>query len=332
MDVRIPLRAVGITAGIGSMLAAARSAGFQVLGNIEWRPDFHFRDRRGQNTFRMNFPGIPFVGSIQGLTLEQVDDLTGADLIVSHPECGHFSKLDAVNRKGSSDRLMDAFDIPLAIKLIARLKPRYFILDDLPLSLVPFPMSEYAKRLPDYCLFPEMIGKFFYGNAQRGRNRMFMIGALRTERFVFVPNEDSAAGPTVRDVIGDLVDADGEPLGNYHNHHPHVVDAACANAKGLIAAGRRSTWREVKEYMSRQPSGHAVKYFHSTDGSVRTKIGFVKTSLGWSLPRARRRLTDHPPDKKPAADDQGASAHPGISRRLSVLRRGRRRGFALGPL
>jgi DNA (cytosine-5)-methyltransferase 1 len=273
------LAAVGVTAGIGSMLAAAREAGFKVLGNIEWREFAHARDFRGQNTFRMNFPGAPFVAAINGLLPEQVEQLRGATLAVGQPECGRYSALDATNKikKGGDARAVDPSDIPLFVKLVAKLRPRYVIMDDLPKSLLAFPMSEYASRLPDYDLFPEWIGNFFYGNAQKNRNRFFMIGALKSEGFVFAPGEDPSASQTLRDVIGDLCDEAGEPVGNFLNHRSHVVDAACANATGLISPGRRSTWREVQEYMARQPSGHALKYFHRTDGSVKTKIGFTKT-------------------------------------------------------
>ena len=41
-------RVIGVTAGIGSMLAAARAAGFEVIGNIEWRDFAHAKDGRRQ--------------------------------------------------------------------------------------------------------------------------------------------------------------------------------------------------------------------------------------------------------------------------------------------
>ena len=70
------MRAVGITCGIGSLLIGARQAGFEVVGNIEWRKYYHARDQHGRNTFTENFRGAFF--------REKIDDLTPQELSLIH--------------------------------------------------------------------------------------------------------------------------------------------------------------------------------------------------------------------------------------------------------
>ena len=91
-------RAVGITCGVGSMLVGARQAGFDIVGNVEWRKYYHATDARGQNTFRVNFPGALFKEKITDLDPQEIERLMGADLALGHPECGNFSILGGVNK------------------------------------------------------------------------------------------------------------------------------------------------------------------------------------------------------------------------------------------
>ena len=183
------MRAVGITCGIGSMLVGARAAGFSVVGNAEWRDYYHARDRADRNTFEQNFPGARFVRSLDHLESDEIERWMGAELALGHPECGNYSVLKH-GGDGARSRLENRnspSDIPLFVDAVARLRPRFFVMDDLPKSLDPFPMQEYVRRLPAYDLFPEWVSNWGYGNVQKNRNRMFMIGSLKGERWAFVP-------------------------------------------------------------------------------------------------------------------------------------------------
>ena len=265
------MRAVGITCGIGSMLVGARAAGFKVEGQLEWRKYYHERDTAGRNTFTENYPGALFKEMIEGLPLEEIERLMSADIALGHPECGNFSQLSGAN-KDREQKLLDPADIPLFVDLVARLKPRFFVMDDLPRSFMAFPMSEYHKRLPDYDLFPEWVSNWGYGNVQKGRNRMFMLGALRQEKWAFVPGEQEHQ-LNVYDVIGDL----GEPRrgSNYPNHDPHDNALDCFRALNLGGYRKKNTWAEVRDYFLDKPGGHTLEY-ERVDGSFVKRIGFLK--------------------------------------------------------
>ena len=239
------LTAVGVTCGIGSLLVGARKAGFDVVGNIEWRKYYHKKDAFGQNTFEMNFPDAVFPNKIDDLELDEIERLMKPDLAMGHPECGHYSLLNMMNNR---DLINDPADIPLFVDLIKKLQPKYFVMDDLPGSFVAFPMEEYVNRLPNYDLFPEWISNWGYGNIQRHRNRMFMIGSLKRNKWTFVPGEKEHDG-TIKSTLEDL----GEPIAgsNMPNHDPHPANARCCRATHLETLGRgvEGTYGQLGKYL-----------------------------------------------------------------------------------
>lgn len=268
------MRAIGLTCGIGSMLVGARQAGFEILGNVEWRKYYFAEDAEGRNTFRANFPGAFFKRRIEDLSRDEIERIMGVELALGHPECGAYSQLNAVNTDSRAERAKDAGDIPLFTALVARTRPRFFAMDDLPPSLVAYPMSAYAEALPDYDLFPEWVSNFNYGNVQRHRKRMFMIGARKEERFVFSPGESENA-LTVADVIGDLP-TEPRPRGNFPNHDPHCLDEECQRGLGMEYLGHRPSWREVRDWFAKARPVETFRYVSPTTGDFKNKPGWYK--------------------------------------------------------
>lgn len=260
------LRAIGITCGIGSMLVGARQAGFEVVGNIEWRRYYHKTDDAGRNTFTENFPASYFEHSIDDLDEDLVGASTRCDIALGHPECGNFSNLGGSN-KNRLEMMKDPCDIPLFIDLVARLRPRFFVMDDLPKSLGAFTMAEYVEKLPDYDLYPEWISNHGYGNVQRGRKRMFMIGSLRSERWAFTPGEVHT-DIALRDILDGVEDCE--------NHLPHTMDGVCDRASSLGEPDKRWTWRQVAETFMSLPPGTSYPY-RNARGEWKARVGFLRT-------------------------------------------------------
>lgn len=266
------MKAVGITCGIGSMLVGARQAGFKVVGNVEWRRYYHAEDEHGRNTFTENFPGADFHYNIDSMSDDDVAKFMGADLALGHPECGNFSTLCGVN-KGHTKLREEPSDIPLFVDLIKKLRPRFFVMDDLPRAFVPFPMVEYAKRLPDYDLFPELVSNWGYGNVQKHRNRLFMIGAQKRERWVFRPGESVQSGRTLESVIGDLpAPRHGS---NYPNHDPTALDEKAQKMLGFKHPDDPApTWREFIAYLKKNgKQGESLEYYSKDGGVLKKKPG-----------------------------------------------------------
>lgn len=266
-DETVTLKAIGLTCGIGSMLIGARSAGFRVAGNIEWRRYYHLRDEKGRNTFVENFDA-PLYGPIEKMTAEEKAPFRNADLAMAHTECGHYSMLSTA----SGRNLHDESDIPRLIAMIAELKPRFFVSDNLPGSLVGVPLEAWKKQLPEYDIFPEMVSNYHYGNVQLHRRRLFLIGSLASEKFVFRPNErDSHL--SVREVIGDLIGREGK----IQAHDPHVSGSELCKAVYRLTSktAGQATWREIREYFGRHPEGHILQYW-TKEGRLAPKIGMRK--------------------------------------------------------
>lgn len=191
--------------------------------------------------------------------------------------CGNFSNL-GVSCKDRDRRMKDPCDIPLFIDLVARLRPRFFVMDDLPKSFGAFPMSEYHSRLPDYDLFPEWVSNYGYGNAQENRKRMFIVGALKTEGWVFIPGEVDH-DLTVSDIIGDLLEINDE----VPNHDPHEKDTQSGRFINMPSYGDRLTWAEFSEHIKSFPEGKTFEY-EKADGSIKGRIGSCKVRWKGSAP------------------------------------------------
>lgn len=237
------LTAVGLTCGIGSMLVGARDMGFQVIGNIEWRDYYRFRSGR-PSTFATNFPGAFVARGRDDVASDAFPSVI--DFAAGHPECGRYSNLSFSVAKGSyqEGRGTDVSDIPLFLKLVAEIKPRFFLMDDLPASFGPLPMSEYIRLLPEYDLFPEWVSNWGYGNIQKYRNRMFVVGALKEERFAFIPGEQ-AHDRVLKDDILDLIGFDDlEGIKNHANVNLDFVPGRYVNTNYY---GHRPSWGELQK-------------------------------------------------------------------------------------
>lgn len=262
------LTAVGFTCGIGSMLVGARDMGFRVIGNIEWRDYYRFKPSWGSSTFVENFPGA--------FQARGADDAQGLlvpgtiDFAAGHPECGRYSNLShsvvAGNGAYKESRESDVSDIPLFLKMVARFKPRFFLMDDLPASFQALPMEEYVRLLPEYDLFPEWISNWGYGNIQKYRNRMFVVGALKTERFAFVPGEMEHT----RVLKDDILDLIGITPGEIANHSQVELDYAPGRYVNMNFYGHRPTWRELQG--SNQDLMTNLPYF-TPDGARKIRPG-----------------------------------------------------------
>lgn len=237
------LKALGITSGIGSMLVGARDLGFEIIGNLEWRDYYRFSATPGErNTFTENFPG-----AFMARGYYDIDDfiIPQIDFAAGHPECGRYSNLSFSVKGGTyqESRGKDVSDIPLFLQYIARYKPRFFLMDDLPASFDALPMAQYVELLPDYDLFPEWVSNWGYGNTQKYRNRMFIVGALKDEKFAFRAGEFPHTR-VLKDDIGDLVDLDPD-IPNHANVDPDYIPGRYVN---MSYYGHRPSWEQIRSY------------------------------------------------------------------------------------
>ena len=191
----------------------------------------------------------------------------GIDLIMGHTECGNYSQLNA---KAAED-CSNPGDIPEFIHAVKILKPRFFAMDNLPKSLIAIPMSEWKKQLKEYDIFPEWISNYNYGNLQKHRKRMFIIGARKEENFVFVPGETENI-TTVWDTISDLHRVkDSEEFS-----HVKIKGKSLQNSFKAVNKYKDVTTAEVAKMFLAWPTGKNLPYTNR-EGRDTLKVGHYRT-------------------------------------------------------
>jgi len=261
------LTALGLTCGIGSMLIGARSAGFKVIGNIEWRKYYH------TGTFEKNFPGTYMVKAF-----EEAPDIKNIDIVFSHPECGNFSNL-----RCNKPKFDDPGDIPLFIKMVKEVSPNYFVMDNLPKSLIAVPVEKYAEELPGYDLYPEWVSNYHYGNTQFLRRRFFLIGAKKEKKFTFFPGEFEHQKKLI-DVIGDLPKKDDVKINHVHWRRGDVIPQGwAAHQFGIVREGNKITYGEMREFFKDYPTGKLFEYLNKK-GERKQRPGYYRARLDYRSP------------------------------------------------
>lgn len=301
--------AIGLTSGIGSMLIGAKDAGFAVLGNIEWRDYYRLVDQTGKNTFTQNFPGAFLARGFNDLDPIEAFDLRwrGIDLAMGHPECGKHSSLNRYSKAQKED--LDPGDIPLFVQYVKDIRPTFFVMDNLPQSFTAYPMREYHRALPDYDLFPEWVSNYHYGNPQKSRNRMFIVGSLKKQAYTFVPGEQTKfPNWTVQTRIGGI---EGK-YGTLPNHEPHVLTGKSPCwFTGLDYPGHRPDWKEVQKYFKAYPPAPQLPV--PREGwHYEVPTGREKDALRLPGARDHRPSPCSPPLHRSAPFDSGARSPAGV--------------------
>jgi len=273
---RRELTAFGITSGVGSMLVGADALGFKVVGNVEFRDYYRFKNSSSQSSLPNYFTGAFQARGIRDVPKDMLP--TRIDFAAGHPECGLYSRLShsITNDSYRAMRNSDAGDIPLFLRIVSELQPRFFLMDDLPGSFEALPMAEYVKMLPNYDLFPEWISNWGYGNIQKHRNRMFIVGALKSEKFAFQPGEFQHDF-VLRDALRGLPE-----LGGIANHSPVDLDYAPGRYVNMGYYGHRPTWRELAVSMA--GVGHKSIEYYSPAGVKKSRPGTLSPKIDGFCP------------------------------------------------
>lgn len=265
------LKALGMICGVGSMLIGAKRQGFEIVGNIEWRKYYH------TGTFEHNFPGSFMVDRIEDLDQEKIKACRDLDLIIGHTECGNFSNMRA-NKTNAIDA-GDKGDIPQFIEAIKKLRPKFFAMDNLPKSLIVADWAWYMENLPDYDIHFEWVNNYGYGNVQKNRKRLFVIGSLRELGFYFIPGEfehDTTIIERLEEISPDAennerldLDAIYGGWGRYQFDRDYIPKPIEEN---------RLTLRDFQSLIKDYPNNINFPYFNKK-GEQKFKIGYSKINV-----------------------------------------------------
>lgn len=222
-------------------LLGARRQGYDIIGNIEWRTGYW------TGTFEHNFPRAFMAKDLKSLTPEQLKQCMGVDYMAGHTECGNFSQLNTHALNPGSPEVFS--DIPDFAEAVRTFRPRVFAMDNPPGSLQQFGPDWWAEQCPGYDIDFEWVSNFNYGNPQKGRKRLFVIGARSELGFYFIPGEKP----------GDFTDTVGRRLQGLTpdtpNHHiygdddlmewyRYNIDPSCTTPEAMT----HLTVKEFREY------------------------------------------------------------------------------------
>lgn len=138
-----------------------------LIGNVEIRSAFKTPDNI---QWKLNFKDIPFTGSAEDLV-----EFNKPDVIVGAPNCGHSSMLAYSRAKMTSDPMKDE-SFELFMVSLGYFKPKIFMMENLPKSLEFVSRQVWQDTLPDYELIFHTISVEAWGNSQKTRIRLVLIG------------------------------------------------------------------------------------------------------------------------------------------------------------
>ena len=189
---------IDLFSGCGGLSFGLDEAGYNVLLGIDnWEPALE--------TFRFNHPGAQTLNAdISKLTGKKIRDLVKKeiDVLVGGPPCQGFSLSGPRNFHDPRNRLYLDF-----IRLVQELKPRAFIIENVPGlgslfggAIKDRILLEFKKL--GYEVNAQVVNAFDYGIPQN-RRRIIFVGIKGMKKFEF-PEHTQEEKLTVSDAISDL--------------------------------------------------------------------------------------------------------------------------------
>ena len=195
------MRILGIEANVGSLLYPFQEAGHEVVGNYDSRGIVN------DENFGINFPESELYEHLEDLPL------IGIDVIVAQPSCSKFSQL---SRRDKDDYANDEC-VDLALQIMS-IRPKFFFIES---------KIDYIHEVPivdGYRYQLEWISNYHYGNTQKTRNRLWVMGIREDQDWKFLPGEKQHSN-TVASVIEDLGAIDIPFIDHVHIYKPFLKDS-----------------------------------------------------------------------------------------------------------
>lgn len=160
------IKVLGVCGAQGALLYPLRK---YLIGNIEPRAVFHTPK---EEQWKLNFGDIPFLRSFDEFSQISHDHV---HLLLGSPSCGH-SSVFSYSRKKSLGKPREDPCLSLFLSSVKSIKPEIFIMENLPKLLDLIPLEEWEENLPDYRLIVHCHSVFDFGNSQKSRKRLLLIG------------------------------------------------------------------------------------------------------------------------------------------------------------
>lgn len=163
------MNVLGVNGGNGVLLHPFKDS---LIGNIEIRGVFH---TKGDLQWNCNFPKVKLFKKIDKLPL-----FDRVDVIMGHPDCGHSSIL-AYSRAKKMGNPKENKSITLFFESINHYLPKVFLMENLPKLLDTYGKEDIESVVPDYTLIWHCMSVSEFGNSQKNRVRLILIGVRKDQ-------------------------------------------------------------------------------------------------------------------------------------------------------
>ena len=166
------IKVLGVCGAQGALLFPLKK---YLMANVEPRAVFH-SPKEEQWNLNFGFGEIPFVRSLEQLPAEFLNDPAyQPDLLVGSPSCGH-SSVFSYSRKKSLGQPREDVCLSLFLTSIKKFKPKIFVMENLPKLMDLIPREEWEQNLPAYRLIVHCHSVIDFGNSQKSRKRLLLVG------------------------------------------------------------------------------------------------------------------------------------------------------------
>lgn len=290
------LSAVSLFAGCGGFCEGAELAGFKIKVAVEW-------DKAACETYRYNFPKTPLLeGDIHDFLAGNGDDhcrkygLSDVDLVFGGPPCQGFSQIGPRVLTDGRNELYLQY-----ARIVERLKPRAFLLENVPNILLMnkgsfrdailahfrslgYSNTSFVKvSAADFGVPQTRDRVFFYGSRDGGLSRE----ALEKIASAALAKQKVAKRVTVAEAIDDLPD-DIVPSGETMPYEGCARPSSFAREMRLDTAGSVYS-RAAKRRRGVGPKGQVLLHNHHTKGIQERRLKLIALlapgAKGDSLPK-----------------------------------------------
>lgn len=167
------LRVLGVCGAQGALLFPFKK---YLISNIEPRAVFHTKN---EEQWKLNFGEIPFKRDPESFKGQ-------VDIIIGSPSCGH-SSVFSYSRKKTLGKPKEDKTLNLFLTSLSMFKPKIFLMENLPKLFDLIPREEWEAKLQNYHLIVHCHSVFDFGNSQKSRKRLILIG-IRKDSNIKVSN------------------------------------------------------------------------------------------------------------------------------------------------
>lgn len=159
---------LGVSAGAGTLLYPFKH---HLIANVEPRGVFH---TKGEPQWALNFGKIPFLK-------DGLDPKWEPNIILSSPDCGASSIMRLSHVKKMGDPVKNP-SLNLVLQAVDMYKPDIFVIENLPRLLSFIPTEVWLEKYPNYDIIFHQSSVMEFGNSQKSRLRLLIIGVLKSQR------------------------------------------------------------------------------------------------------------------------------------------------------